>query len=278
MSPSSISGNRYPISFTDEFSGYAAVEFMKYKTKALQTSKEYVAQNGRPKNFRTDNGTEYRKACKKFCISKEIAREFTVPETPEKNGVAERFNRTVVKATRCLLIDSKLTKICWVRAVDKACYARNLVVKDKNTKSVFKKFFVGKPRTHHLKIFGCVAHSKHRDASEKSKFYPKATKCLLIGYSDNTTNYLLQNIKTRQIFPSTKVRFNKNNLTSFHNEYEDIDDSFLYLDLDEIREKLQDISNSSDSSSEVETTETESFQKNLKMLLIRNKKTNALKY
>ena len=266
MSPSSISGNRYPVSFIDEFIGYAAVEFMKYKTKALQTFKNYVAQNGRPKNFRTDNETEYKKSLKKICISKEIAREITVPETPEKNDVAERFNRTVVKAARCLLLDSKWTKIYRVRAVDKACYARNLVVKDKNTKSVFKKFFVGKPRTHHLKIFGSVAHSKHRDASEKPKFDPKATKCLLIGYSDNTTNYLLQNIKTRQIFPSRNVRFNKNNLTGFHNEYEDIDDSFLYLNLDEIREKLQDISNSTDSSSEVETTETESFQKLLKLL------------
>ena len=104
---------------------------MKYKTQALQTFKEYVAQYGRPKILRTDNGTEYKnKTFKKFCRSKEIAREFTVPETPEQNCVAERFNRTVVEAARCLLIDSKLPKSYWVRAVDTACYARNLVVKE----------------------------------------------------------------------------------------------------------------------------------------------------
>ena len=111
VSPSSIGGNRYAISFIDEFSGYAVVKFMKYKTQALQTFKEYVAQYGRPKILRTDNGTDYKnKAFKKFCISKEIAREFTVPETPEQKGVAERFNRTVVEAARCLLIHSKLPK------------------------------------------------------------------------------------------------------------------------------------------------------------------------
>ena len=88
---------------------------MKYKTQALQIFKEYVAQYGRPKILRTDNGTEYKnKAFKKFCISKEIAREFTVPETPEQNGVAKRFNRTVVEAARCFLIDSKLQKSHWV--------------------------------------------------------------------------------------------------------------------------------------------------------------------
>ena len=84
---------------------------MKYKTQALQTFKEYVAQYGRLKILRTDNGTEYKnKAFKKFCMSKEIAREFTVPETPEQNAVAELFKRTVVEAARGLLLDSKLPK------------------------------------------------------------------------------------------------------------------------------------------------------------------------
>ena len=139
VSPSSIGGNRYAISFIDKFSGYAVVKFMKYKTQALQIFKEYVAQFGRSKILRTDNRTEYKN--KAFCISKEIAREFTVPETPEQNGVAKRFNRTVVEAARCFLIESELPKSYWVRAVDTACYARNLVVKDKSTKSAFEKIF-----------------------------------------------------------------------------------------------------------------------------------------
>ena len=71
VSPSSIGGNRYAISFIDDFSAYTVVKFMKYKMQALQTFKEYVAQYGRPKNLRTDNETEYKnKAFKNFCISK----------------------------------------------------------------------------------------------------------------------------------------------------------------------------------------------------------------
>ena len=67
-------------------------------------------------------------------------------------------------------------------------------------------------------------------------------------------------MKTRQIFTSRNVKFNKNNLPGFHNETEDIEDSFLYLDIDEVREELQDTSPSSELSSEVELTETESVQ------------------
>ena len=44
VSPSSIGGNRYAISFIDEFSGYAVVKFMKYKTPAENNLKLEVAQ------------------------------------------------------------------------------------------------------------------------------------------------------------------------------------------------------------------------------------------
>ena len=47
-------------------------------------------------------------------------------------------------------------------------------------------------------------------------------------------------------------------MLGFYNETEDIEDRFLYLDLDEVIEELQDTSNSSELSSEVEKTETES--------------------
>ena len=99
MIPSSRDGNRYAISFRDEISGYAVVKIMKYKTHALQAFKEYVAIYGRPKILPTDNRTENKnKAYKKFCISKEISPDYKVPETPDQNGFAERFNTTVVES------------------------------------------------------------------------------------------------------------------------------------------------------------------------------------
>ena len=89
---------------------------------------------------------------------------------------------------------------------------------------------------------------------------PKATKCLFISYSDHTTAYLLQYIKTRQIFTSRNVRLSENNLPGSHNETEDIEDSFLYLDLEEVREEIEDTSTSSELNSQVKLAETESVQ------------------
>ena len=116
--------------------------------------------------MRTDNRTGQSTKTKALEV---FARELKIPETTEQNGVAERFNRTVVKAARCLLIDSKLSKSYWVRSEDTECYARKLVVIEKNTLSVFEKNFGTKPSSDLLKVFACVAFPKHRDASKTIK-------------------------------------------------------------------------------------------------------------
>ncbi|KAE8715220.1 Heat shock 70 kDa protein 15 [Hibiscus syriacus] len=78
------------------------------------------------KCFRTDNGVEYtseefddfyRKEC--------IKRQFTVANTPQQNGVAERMNRTLLERTRAMLRNASLEKSFWAEAVNTACYLVN---------------------------------------------------------------------------------------------------------------------------------------------------------
>ena len=38
-----------------------------------------------------------KKSFNHFCANNKIKRDYTVPETSEQNGVAERYNRTVVE-------------------------------------------------------------------------------------------------------------------------------------------------------------------------------------
>ena len=49
------------------------------------------------KMFRSDNGTEFmNKSLDAFCESKGIVRQYSIPRTPEQNGVVERKNRTLI--------------------------------------------------------------------------------------------------------------------------------------------------------------------------------------
>ena len=63
------------------------------------------------KTLRTDNGGEYMSAEFTMYLNKEgVSHEFTVPKTPQQNGVAERMNRILVEAVRLMLSYAKLPK------------------------------------------------------------------------------------------------------------------------------------------------------------------------
>ena len=86
----SLNGSKYAVTFIDEYTKYAVVKYMKNKSQVLDKFKEYVAENGTPRTLGTDNGAEYTAGkFKQFCRDSKIRQEFTVPETPQQNGVAE---------------------------------------------------------------------------------------------------------------------------------------------------------------------------------------------
>ena len=59
------------------------------------------------KTLHTDNGGEYTaKDFEQYLNVNGILHQLTVRKTPEQNGVAERFNRTIVEMVRAMLSDS----------------------------------------------------------------------------------------------------------------------------------------------------------------------------
>ncbi len=151
-----LNGFQYAVTFVCDYSKHCVVKFMKNKSEVLDKFKEYVADTKKPQILRSDNGTEYTsQAMKDFCVEKSIRQEFTVPETPQQNGVAERMNRTLVDMTRCLLIQSKLSKQYWVRAMATAVHIRNLIVTrdSPENKPPFELFWKKAPKLSHLRTF-----------------------------------------------------------------------------------------------------------------------------
>ena len=78
------------------------------------------------KRLRTNNGMEF---CSddfdKYCKKEGISRHKTVVRTPQQNGLAERFNRTLLERTKCMLISAGLPKVFWAEAVTTAAFFIN---------------------------------------------------------------------------------------------------------------------------------------------------------
>ena len=131
---SSLGGGHYFLTFIDDNTRYVWVYILKSKDQVFEKFAEWKAlienSSGRKlKTLRTDNGGEYKSAKFSVYLKKEgVRHEFTIPKTPQQNGVAERMNRTLVEAVRSMLSDTKLPKKFWAEALSTALQQRLLTL------------------------------------------------------------------------------------------------------------------------------------------------------
>ena len=70
------------------------------------------------KYLRIDNGFEFCiEEFNDFCKVHGIARHYTIRHTPQQNGVTERMNKTLLEKARCMLLQDKMSKVIWAKAV-----------------------------------------------------------------------------------------------------------------------------------------------------------------
>ncbi|GJW29496.1 putative ribonuclease H-like domain-containing protein [Tanacetum coccineum] len=111
---------------TDDFSKFSWVFFLATKDETSGILKTFITGienqiNHKVKIFICDNGTEFKNnVTNQFCGMKVIKREFSVARTPQQNGVAERKNRTLIKAAKTMLADSLLPTTFSAEAVNTA--------------------------------------------------------------------------------------------------------------------------------------------------------------
>ncbi|GJQ96711.1 putative ribonuclease H-like domain-containing protein [Tanacetum coccineum] len=152
------------------------------------------------KIIRCDNGTEFKnRVMSEFCEKKGIKREFSIARTPQQNGVAERRNRTLIKAARTMLADSKLPTTFWAEAVNTACYVQNrvLVVKPHN-KTPYELFRGRTPALSFMRPFGCHVTILNT-LDYLGKFDGKSDEGFFVRYSLNSKAFRVYNIRTRKV-------------------------------------------------------------------------------
>lgn len=211
MQVTSLGGCLYFVTFIDDFSKKVFVYFLKYKNEVVaifKKFKNYVEnQTGKKiRNLRSDNGTEYEnKQMDLICEEFGIHHQFSLPYTPEQNGVAERFNRTLVEKCRCMLADSKLSKQFWAEAVNTSCYISNISPHSGLVSTPEEIWSGRKPSVRHLRVFGCTAYI-HIPKQKRRKLDLKSEKAIFVGYSSKSKGYRLLN-SHRKLVESRDVEF-----------------------------------------------------------------------
>ena len=131
---------------------------LKNKAEAGDRLKEWKAlvEYGR---LRTDNGGEFTSvALCTWLKEKGVGQEFTLPTTPQANGVAERMNRTLQEMARSMMQDTGLGGGSWGEVFLTASYLRNRGPV-RNLPSTPQEMWSGvKPSISHLRAYGCKVY------------------------------------------------------------------------------------------------------------------------
>lgn len=214
--PASLDEKRFVVSFIDDYTRFSIVYLMKEKSEVIEKFKEYIAMvttqiERKISKLKCDNGGEYTSHdFKSLCKENGICIEYTSPYTPEQNGTAERFNRTLIDKARAMIEDAQIHRRFWGEAVLTSNYLHNRSPTNslKNNKSATpaELWFGRKPNISHLKVFGCIAYV-HIPKEKRSKLDSKSNKCVMVGYATN--GYRLYDPEKRKIIVSRDVVFDE---------------------------------------------------------------------
>nr|GFA31634.1 hypothetical protein [Tanacetum cinerariifolium] len=178
--------------------------------KSFITERENLVEK-KVKIIRCDNGTEFKnRVMNEFCEEKGIKREYSVARTLQRNGVAERRNRTLIEAARTMLADSKLPITFWAEAVSTACYVKNrLLVVRPHFKTPYELFKGRSSALSFMRPFGCHV-SILNTLDQLGNFDGKLDEGIFFGYSTTSKAFRVYNIRTRKVEENLHITFLEN--------------------------------------------------------------------
>ncbi|KAD7477886.1 hypothetical protein E3N88_01022 [Mikania micrantha] len=123
-----------------------------------------------------------------FCKSHGIVNQYTMPGTPQQNGVAERRNRTLMDMVRSMLANCNIPEFLWTEALKTAVHILNRVPSKSVPKTPFEIWTGRKPNLNYLKVWGCPTEAKLYNPQSK-KLDMKTISCFFIGYPERSKGY-----------------------------------------------------------------------------------------
>ncbi|GKA72798.1 putative ribonuclease H-like domain-containing protein, partial [Tanacetum coccineum] len=133
VSVASLNRKKYCLVVTDDCSRFSWAFFLVYKDETYDVLHDLIVG-----------------------LENKLRRKVKTIRTPQQNGVAERKNKTLIKAARTMLADSFLLIQIWAEAVHTACYVLNRVLVTKPQMKTPYELLMGKsPNISFMKPFGC---------------------------------------------------------------------------------------------------------------------------
>nr|GEY82136.1 retrovirus-related Pol polyprotein from transposon TNT 1-94 [Tanacetum cinerariifolium] len=195
MRVESINGKGYVLVVVDDFSRYTWVFFLHSKDEASEVIISFIKKTQvnlqlQVQHVQTDNVTEFKnKILAKFFNEVGISQQFSAARTPQKNGVVERRNQTLVEAARTMLTFANLPMFLWAKAISIACFTQNRsIIQKRVDKTPYELINKRKPNIKIFHVFGCRCYLLN-DYDDVGKLKATWDIGVFVGYSKDSAAF-----------------------------------------------------------------------------------------
>ena len=211
----SLGGHAYAHMFEDLSSREPRVLFLKAKSEAINTYKDYerwVKVHRNPDGIAclgSDRGGEFTsEEFNAYLKTAGTIRHLNVHDSPQSNGVVERLNQTLIESARSMIFGANLPQYLWAEAVHHAAWIRARIPSKALPGSItpLEKATGRKPNLSRVLVFGSVVWVKVKDAG---KLEPQAVEGHFVGYDEESKGYRIYYPKRRTVIVERDVFFDK---------------------------------------------------------------------
>nr|GEZ34685.1 integrase, catalytic region, zinc finger, CCHC-type, peptidase aspartic, catalytic [Tanacetum cinerariifolium] len=211
----SVNGKKYILVIVDDYSRFTWVKFLRSKGETpdfiIKFLKMIQVRLKVPvRRIRTDNGTEFvNQTLRDYYEEVGISHETSFARSPQQNGVVERRNRTLIEATRTMLIYTQAPLFLWAEVVKTACFTQNRsTIRLRHGKTPYELLHSKLPDLSFFHVFGALCYPTN-DSENLGKLQPKADIGIFIGYAPTKKAFRIYNRHTRRIVETIHVDFDE---------------------------------------------------------------------
>ncbi|CAI7801814.1 unnamed protein product, partial [Closterium sp. NIES-54] len=156
----------------------------------------------------SDRGGEFSSACLgAFCHAQGIRQTFTLPASPQQNGIAERRIGLVMDVARTSMIHAAAPHFLWPFAVQYAAHQLNLQPRVSLPKTSPTLWWTGKVGdASAFRVWGSRAFVRDLSADKLS---PRAVPCVFLGFPTDAPMWQFYHPTSRRVLSSQDVTFDE---------------------------------------------------------------------
>ncbi|MBW0546423.1 hypothetical protein O181_086138, partial [Austropuccinia psidii MF-1] len=210
ISPVTDQGVKHVLVIIDDYSRFNRIYLMSQKNQAQTHLMSYINKiynkvNITPAFVHTDRGGEFdSNSFRQILFKKGIVLERGPPESPQTNGVAERFNQTLLLNIRCLLAQSRIPIQMWTEAAKHSSLLLSLLphkaIDMNSPQQVLEKIKMNIEE--HINLNSLIPFGTKTTVNvknSKSKLDPRGETLKALTYESHSDGMRFYNQKTKKI-------------------------------------------------------------------------------